>query len=204
MVERKDIIKALAPSEEYIYLRHLDNMDKLNKDSVELVEEFNQEVRELRTNDRYKEEGKRELYDEKRQPVEEQLNEYRETYQSLRQDLKELFQKGKERYIEDNVKEYGIDDLTVNDFAYLQTMLSVNQSEEITSFLADKYDYNTAVMDILHAVGMPETEHPTVQEVNEIYFDCDDDLYGNTQETSEGAKEAHRRNGNVLSQLISL
>ncbi|KAA9218653.1 MULTISPECIES: hypothetical protein [Aerococcus] len=200
----KEIIISLQPSEEFTYERNINKMDELNTKGLEALNQFNQKVDEIRTNSKYSQDGKKEAYEEEREATEKFLKEQRRIYLSLRRENIELFNKGKQKFKEIGFEERGLYDLTPIDFSYLQTVLMMDKSEKTLNYLAEKYDYNSAVMDVINANGKYEVKNPFYSDLENLSTNFDDDLYGNTSETPEGAREANIRNGMLLNRMAKL
>ncbi|MCY3031359.1 hypothetical protein [Aerococcus sp. Group 1] len=201
---QKEIIYSLKPSEGFTYERNIDKMDEVNTKGLEALKQFNQKVEEIRTSSRYSDQGKQEAYEEEREATEKFLKEQRRIYLSLRSENIKLFNKGKQKFKEIGFEEKGLYDLTPIDFSYLQTVLMMDKSENTLNYLAEKYDYNSAVMDVLNANGKYEIKNPFYSDLENISTTFDDDLYGNTSETPEGSREANIRNGMLLNRMAKL
>ncbi|MCY3035692.1 MULTISPECIES: hypothetical protein [Aerococcus] len=201
---QKEILTSLQPSEEFTYKRNIDKMDEVNTKGLEALNQYNQKVEEIGTSTRYSDKGKQEAYEEEREATEKFLKEQRRIYLSLRRENIELFKKGKQKFKETGFEEKGLYDLTPIDLSYLQTVLMMDKSENTLNYLAEKYDYNSAVMDVLNANGKYEVKNPFYSDLENISTTFDDDLYGNTSETPEGSRIANIRNGMLLNRMAKL
>lgn len=126
-------------------------VDDLKAEAQGEIDNFNQFVRDLETNNMYTEDAKRLLYKEQYKTADNALKALGEKQRQLLNEIVDLSQTNAKKAYEDLKTHATAEDLTPQDFSYINLMLSRDNSFKARQGIAEKYNYHFAVLDILNA-----------------------------------------------------
>lgn len=135
-------------------------VDDLKAEAQGEIDNFNQFVRDLETNNMYTEDAKQLLYKEQYKTADNALKALGEKQRQLLNEIVDLSQTNAKKAYEDLKTHATAEDLTQQDFSYIELMLKRDNSFKARQAIAEKYNYHFAVLDILNA-GVSSTNGET-------------------------------------------